>query len=158
METNALFVILGVIGILVLIFLSYGIKISYLIFDFKWKKIRIFWRRFQRFFETLIHMKTEKVRGKIIRLKTKKFLMINSSFGESESVNSLSLINNQQSVTFTGYFVFFEEEENHKKYFVEISKESFDELKKKDISSLKNISLLFEKWFWSENFHHYEIT
>ena len=72
MKTDALFIVLGVIGILVLIILAYGLEISHLIFDFKWKKkIKSFRKRSQKFFQSLVRTKMKRVKGKIIRLKQK---------------------------------------------------------------------------------------
>ena len=159
METNAPFVILGIIGIAILIFLAYGLEISHLIFDVNLKKkIQSFWKQPKNFFLSLIYTKMKRIKGKIIRLKLQKFPVI-IDYSLSENLNLIQNMYNLEKSAFTvGYFVFFENEKNHKKSFVEISKESFEELSEKDISSLSCISLLFEKWFWSTNYHHYELA
>ena len=154
MKTNALFIVLGLVGILILIVLAYGEQVIFLIFDFKWKR---FWKRSRRLLSSLFRTRMKRIKGKIIRLKSKKFPMIaNSSLNENVSLIQ-NMYNQEFSSEIIGYFVFFEEEKSHQKCFIEISKDSFEELKRKDISSLKHISLLFEKWFWGKNFHHYEI-
>ncbi len=160
MKTNALFIAAGIVGMLVLLILAYGLEISHLIFDFKWKKrIKSFWKKSQRFFQSLVRTRMKKIKGKIIRLKAKKFPIIM----DYNLDNNTTLIQNliyakENPAEVIGYFVFFEESKKHQKSFIEISRESYEELKKRDISSLKHTSLLFEMWFWGKNYHHYEIA
>lgn len=132
--------------------------ISFLVFLIANWVIYSFGDRIYYFFYNIFIPKIKILKGKIIRLKSRKFFVaVNQTMD-----NNINLIQNmsnfEQPITIIGYFAFFEEEINHQKYFIEISKKSFEELQRKEISSLKNISLSFKKWFWGNTFDHFEIA
>lgn len=97
------------------------------------------------------------IKAKIIRFKSRKFFIAPPVSTSDVSFQGPSLAFYQNPIAVTEYFVFLEEANNHKKYYLEVPSKIFEELKEKKISTLKNISFYFKHYFLGDNFDHIEM-